>query len=89
MDLKREPYQHDTVRGIWITGTTGVGKSHRARTSYPNAYIKNQNKWWDGYKDHEDVIIEDFDKSGEGLGHHLKLWSDKWSCTGETKFGHI
>jgi len=37
------------VRGVWFYGKPGVGKSHRARAEYPNAFLKSQSKWWDGY----------------------------------------
>ena len=32
-------------------------------------------------------MIEDLDS--ELLGHHLKIWADKYPCTGETKGGHV
>nr|WAE42966.1 MAG: replication associated protein [Cressdnaviricota sp.] len=87
--LSTEPYQHSDVRGIWVYGPPGVGKSHQVRTKHPIIFIKGQNKWFDGYNDEEAILIDDFDRSGSCLGHHLKLWTDKWSCTGEIKGGTI
>jgi len=55
------------------------------RTTEPSLYVKAQNKWWDGYQGEEAVLIDDFDLQGKCLGHYLKIWSDKWKCTGEIK----
>ena len=85
----QKPYTHDTVRGIWIYGPPGTGKSHKVRTDYPSLFVKGQNKWFDGYAGELAILIDDFDKQGICLSHHLKLWADRYSCSGETKGGTV
>ena len=85
------PLQAEDVRGIWIVGPTGVGKSHFVRTKHSDTdlYLKSQSKWWDGYCSQPFVLLDDLDHSGQCLGHYLKIWADKWRCTGEIKGGHV
>ena len=33
------------------------------------------------------MILDDLDS--DCLGHYLKIWSDKWACTGEIKGGTV
>lgn len=79
------PYTHETVRGIWYWGPPGTGKSYKARIEHPDAFIKAQNKWFDGYTGQKVILLDDFDKSGVCLGHYLKIWADRYACTGEIK----
>lgn len=79
----------DDTCGIWYYGESGVGKSKRARDEFPNAYLKQANKWWDGYQGEEEVIIDDFDPSHACLAHYMKIWADHYAFLGETKGGMI
>ncbi|QMW68862.1 replication-associated protein [Crucivirus-402] len=45
----------------WLYGSTGTGKSRFANAIAPDGYWKEgASKWWDGYHEHEDVIIDDY-----------------------------
>lgn len=39
----------ESMDNHWYWGKTGTGKSHTARQEAPNAFLKTNTKWWDGY----------------------------------------
>lgn len=77
------------VRVYW--GSTGTGKTHRAveeakATGKPLYWKSSRNKWWDGYKGQENVLIDEF--SGNSIDiDHLKRWFDNYPCQVEVKGG--
>lgn len=83
------PITPPTVRGHWFHGEPGTGKTFTARLENPDAYLKEQNKWWDNYAGQDVVILDDFDNMGSCLGHHLKLWLDAYPLRGEIKHGTV
>lgn len=80
----------EDVKGIWLYGGSGCGKSTWARAfamDNGGMYLKAQNKWWDGYEGQRVVVLDDLDIAA--LNHYLKIWADKWACTGEVKCGTV
>lgn len=55
----RSAAQEVTV--LWWFGPTGTGKSRTAFERYPDSYVKMPtNKWWDGYVNQTQVIMDDY-----------------------------
>lgn len=96
-DAKCDPNMDDvddkTIKKhfLWLWGPTGTGKSHTARRiarelGCMEPYLKDQNKWWNGYDRQKVTIIEEADpKHCEHLGCFYKKWCDKWAFTAECK----
>lgn len=84
---KRKLPTLDKLEHEWFVGDSGTGKSSTARKENPDAYIKQCNKWWDGYADEEVVIIDDLDPSHEYMGYLLNQWADHYPFPAEVKGG--
>lgn len=69
----------------WLCGSAGTGKTRWAYDNNPNLYVKNINKWWDGYNLEDTVLLDDWDPRHEMLTQHLKIWADRYVFRGETK----
>lgn len=79
------------LRGIWIWGKAGEGKSRwvrdQAKLINKKLYSKMVNKWWDGYQNEELVVMDDIDLKHECLCQQLKIWADRYDCVLENKGG--
>lgn len=84
-DYQVAPPPLDNVCGHWYQGPPNTGKSYTARERYPGYYDKPCNKWFDGYRGEETIILDDFDHQHKVLGHHLKRWGDRYAFPAEQK----
>lgn len=85
--IHRQP-DCDHMRGIWLYGPAGVGKTTSARNFGKNdIYLKPQNKWFDNYMGQKVIVLDDLDTNA--LNHYLKIWADRWACQGEVKGGTV
>jgi len=79
----------DHLRGIWVYGEAGSGKSRWAREQGEDIYPKLCNKWWDGYKGQKIVVMDDVGLDHKCLGQQLKIWTDRYGCILENKGGAV
>jgi len=86
-DHQEKPASMEHFDFHWYQGASGSGKSKLAHEENPGAYLKNPNKWWDGYKVGQTVIIDEWAPQHVVLGVHLKKWADHHPFNAETKGG--
>ena len=82
---------HEQVRGVWLYGQPGCGKTWSALHDYQKPiFNKAQNKWWCGYEGEPTIVMDDVDfMGGQTLGHYLKIWGDKYPFSAEVKGGKV
>lgn len=86
--MKKENKSNDILDNEWHYGPTGTGKSRLVRTKWPDAFIKSNDVWWDGYQGEETVIIEEMGPKQIG-GHHMKIWADHYAFKAAVKGSQI
>lgn len=71
-----QPRRDFKTKVIWCYGPTGTGKSRWCHEQAPEAYWKDgRSKWWDGYSNQPDVIIDDFRPNKElSMSYILRLF---------------
>jgi len=89
-DFAPEPTSRTILNNFWLHGPTGSGKSSFIRKwaerNHRSLYIKNINKWWDGYVDQDLVLIEEWGPEVVvGLQQLLKVWADHYPFRAEVK----
>lgn len=82
-DYVRAPPIQRSCTVFW--GVTGAGKSYRAwQAAGVSSYPKDpRSKWWCGYRDQKNVVIDEF-RGGIDIGHILR-WLDSYPVLVETK----
>lgn len=78
----------EEVKGVWLCGETGTGKSTYAKATWPSAYWKrSNNKWFDNYNGEVVVVVDEF--SGSVSAEHIKMWINITPCKVEVKGGAV
>lgn len=71
----------------WRWGLAGTGKTRFCIEKHPNHYIKDGTPWWDGYKQQEAIIIDDFDNQ---IPYRTLLrMLDRYVYQGQVKGGYV
>lgn len=85
-DYAYKPESLSGVCGLWLYGLSGAGKSTSVHAQYPDAYLKNASKWWDGYQGEPVAVLDDVDPShAVWISRYLKIWGDSFPFLGESK----
>jgi len=81
--------RRDAISVTWLYGQPGVGKSRLADRRFPGAFRKcARHKWWSGYINEREVIIDDYGRQCIDI-FYLLTWFDRYPCSVETKGGII
>lgn len=86
-----DPKRLETLENYWYYGPTRTGKTHAA-TQFAEErglkwWIKDTNKWWDGYQGEDVVIIDEVGPDASAFTQLFKKWGDRHVITAEIKGG--
>lgn len=73
------------LQNFWFWGPTGSGKTTTARNAFPNHHLKPINKWFDGYRNQDWILLDEWSPDHKVLATHLKTWADHWPFAAEIK----
>ena len=85
----QEPEPRDTIKVNVYWGVTGSGKTYQAfeeiKAEEGGWYRKSSTtKWWDGYKQQRNVLLDEFDGKSISITHFLQ-WFDNYPMSVEIK----
>lgn len=72
---------------VWCYGGAGSGKTRYAIEFDPRCYIKDGTMWWNGYRQQNVIIIDDFD--GKWPYRDLLRLLDRYPYQGQVKGGYV
>lgn len=88
-ELKPAPPAVRSVQAFYLFGASGVGKSHRAHTMFPDAYCITgryyEGKSFDGYNMEETLILDEW-KDHEWPMTLMNALLDKWKLTLQCRY---
>jgi len=91
--LSHKKYKTEVIDGEleheWWVGPTGTGKSKKAWEEHPGHFRKQLNKWWDGYRGQEVVVIEEWSPKNDCTAANFKIWSDRYPFNAQVKGGTL
>lgn len=82
-----QPKRNTRPKVYWRWGLAGTGKTRWAVEKYPEHYIKDNTMWWDGYKQQQCIIIDDFENE---IPYRVLLrMLDRYEYNGQVKGGYV
>lgn len=90
LESKQLPEIEGELENAWYWGPAGTGKSRHARDKHTDIYLKAKNKWWGGYTDQQNVLVDDVAPEHERwMAPFLKEWADRYPFQCEVKGGSM